>query len=153
MNGLSKQDHLSQLTTLVIRSQEWDRLVEQARACGGLECCGLLLGTTRHDRAEIQRVQPSPNVHPGDRTIRYQVDSTQILHALLDARRGGPDLLGFYHSHPMGSARPSRTDAESAWPGMVYLIVGVAGGPSPRLAAWRFDATANRFEPLCSQRQ
>lgn len=39
-------------------------------------------------------------------------------------RDGGEPILGYYHSHPAGSVRPSRTDADSAAPdGRLWLIL------------------------------
>lgn len=148
MNGQVGVDSTSQLTTVVIGPQIRATLFGQARATGRLECCGLLLGAWGDDGAVIETVQPSPNVHPGDQRRRYQIDSNRVIQALLDARHGGADLLGFYHSHPDGSIQPSSRDVESAWPGMIYLIVAGEAGDDRRLGAWRFEACADRFEPL-----
>ena len=148
MNALVNRDGRSGLTTVGIGPQIRATLFAQAGAASGLECCGLLLGTLKGDAAVVERVRPSPNVHPGDRRRRYRIDSNRVIQALLDARQGGPDLLGFYHSHPDGSIRPSSRDVESAWPGMIYLIVGGEAGEDPRLGAWRFEARTDRFEPL-----
>jgi proteasome lid subunit RPN8/RPN11 len=34
-------------------------------------------------------------------------------------------VLGCFHSHPDGPATPSEPDRARAWPGLIYLIVGV----------------------------
>ena len=121
------------LTTVVIASPARASLLEHARSCPGSECCGLLLGGMQEHRAVVQLVEPSPNVHPGNRAGRYQIDSDLVIRALFDARQGGLDLLGFYHSHPDGSIQPSLTDARAAWPGMIYLIVGQPARDRPGL--------------------
>ena len=39
------------------------------------------------------------------------------------ARVRGLALVGFWHSHPSGVARPSPADAAAAWPGSLHAIV------------------------------
>lgn len=151
MNGLVSMDSRSRLTTVVIGPDIRANLFAEAAAARGLECCGLLLGALGREGAVVDSMTPSPNVHPGDRRRRYQIDSNLVIQALLDARQGGPDLLGFYHSHPDGTNRPSSRDVESAWPGMIYLIVASEVGEELRLGAWRFEARPDRFELLSIQ--
>ena len=92
------------------------------------EACGLLLG---HDQ-RIKRVRPARNVHPTPRT-HFEVDPQVLVDAHRAARRGGPEVLGHYHSHPTGRAEPSATDREqAAGDGSVWAIV--AGGD---VAFWR----------------
>ena len=48
---------------------------------------------------------------------------------MIDAHRamrdGGPRLIGYYHSHPRGPARPSATDRKmAAGDGMIWAIAG-----------------------------
>jgi len=48
--------------------------------------------------------------------------------ALIDAHRaereGGPNVMGYYHSHPTGDPHPSQTDrAMSAGDGKVWAII------------------------------
>ena len=83
------------------------------------ECCGLLLG--RGER--IEQVSPAANV-ADDPTRRFEIDPAALLAAHKGARQGGPDLIGYYHSHPDGHPLPSATDCEHAsGDGRVWAII------------------------------
>ena len=101
------------------------------------EACGLLLGTPNR----IDTAVPTRNVHPTART-HFEIDPAALIAAHKAARAGGPELVGYYHSHPTGSAQPSPTDqANASGDGKVWAIV--AGGEA---TFWR-DAPGE-FEPL-----
>lgn len=99
------------------------------------ECCGLLLGRRAGRSIIVSEIRPSNNLSR-DRRSRYLIDSDLVVRAALASRRGGAELVGFYHSHPQGGAEPSRFDRREAWSGMVYLIVGLAGGQGAHVRAW-----------------
>lgn len=70
--------------------------------------------------------------------VRFLIDPRDHLAALKDARQRGLAVVGFYHSHPRSPAVPSETDrAEAAYPGHLFLIVGL-GGERPDLRLYRF---------------
>lgn len=79
--------------------------------------------------------------------MRFEIDPAALFAALREARRGGPKVLGHYHSHPSGIAAPSLADAVAAAPdGAVWLIA--ARG---EITAWRAvsdGAVHGRFDPL-----
>jgi len=94
------------------------------------EACGLLLG--RGD--SIERAQPARNVHPTPRT-HFEIDPQALIDAHRAARSGGPEVLGYYHSHPSGPAEPSATDrAMASGDGRIWAIVGDGD-----MAFWRDD--------------
>ena len=84
-------------------------LKQEAARAGNRECCGLLLG--RCER--IEQVQPAENV-ADDPARRFEIDPVALLAAHKAARQGGPELIGYYHSHPDGHPLPSATDCEHA---------------------------------------
>jgi len=87
------------------------------------ECCGILLGR----RQRIERAVAAANVAP-DRRDRFEIDPQALVDAYRAARAGGPDVIGFYHSHPRGPAEPSATDsALAARDGRVWAIIGQSG--------------------------
>ena len=53
----------------------------------------------------------------------------------------GEDLGAIYHSHTRSAAYPSQTDVNFAagWPGVEWLIVGLAAGDEPELRSFRID--------------
>jgi proteasome lid subunit RPN8/RPN11 len=91
----------------------------EARVSSPEECCGLLLG-----RGTIDEALPVANIHPDSR-YRFELDPQALIDAHRAARAGGPQVLGYYHSHPAGPAEPSATDrAMAAGDGRVWAIVG-----------------------------
>ncbi|MCP1471367.1 proteasome lid subunit RPN8/RPN11 [Sphingobium sp. OAS761] len=83
------------------------------------EICGLLLG--RPD--DITAILPADNVAP-DPARHFELDPARLLSAYRDARTGGPQVVGHFHSHPSGRPVPSATDAACAVPdGRLWLIV------------------------------
>jgi proteasome lid subunit RPN8/RPN11 len=98
------------------------------------EVCGLLLG----EGDGVTRLLPCRNV---------AADPAALIAAHRAARGGGARIIGHYHSHPSGVARPSPRDAADAAPdGSIWLIVAGAA-----VTAWRAvadGAVHGRFDPL-----
>ena len=87
------------------------------------ECCGLLVGVG----GAILRAVRAGNLAPDPN--RYLIDPADHVRAIREARAGGLDVVGFYHSHPHSAADPSPTDlAEGSDAESVYLIAGVRDG-------------------------
>ena len=113
---------------LVVTRQAIDRIFAEAAASHPLECCGLLLG--KGDR--IGEVRPAANIHPDPKRF-FEIDPQTLIDAHRNARSGGPLLIGYYHSHPLGPPEPSATDrAHGTGDGKVWAIVGEG-----RIAFWR----------------
>ena len=110
---------------------------DHARATRPEECCGILAGRRRRGRIEVEAVEPTRNVGSGDRRRRYEIPPDRLLAAHRAARAAGREVVGYFHSHPDGGARPSAVDRDRAWPDTVYLIVGGGGGGAAPLRAWR----------------
>jgi desampylase len=90
------------------------------------EACGLLLGAAEGGAERIAEARACANV-AADPARRFEIDPAALFAAIRAERGGGPRLLGHYHSHPNGSARPSPQDAAMAdRPGRLWLIL--AGG-------------------------
>lgn len=103
-------------------------LLEEAARAHPLECCGLLLG---HDQVIDQAVRCT-NVHPQP-SRHFEIDPAALIAAHRAARAGGPEVLGYFHSHPTGKAAPSATDRASAsGDGRVWAIIAAG-----RIGWWR----------------
>ena len=106
-----------------------DGMRATARDSAPDECCGLLLG-----RERIEEARPAANVAAEPRR-RFEIDPQALVDAHRVARNGGPEIIGYYHSHPAGSATPSITDrAMASGDGRVWAIVGTDG-----VTFWRDD--------------
>jgi proteasome lid subunit RPN8/RPN11 len=96
------------------------------------ECCGALVGLSEPRQLEVRAAIPLLNE---ERAVdRYSIDARVVLHLERQAAAAGVRLLGFYHSHPLGSAAPSPVDVEFACPGFLYLIIQPHHGS---LRGWR----------------
>ena len=115
----------------------------EARAAHPRECCGILLG--EGNRVEILR--PTANVHPHpDR--HFEIDPQALIDAHRKAREGGPEVVGYYHSHPTGAAEPSQTDrAMASGDGRVWAIVAPKDAKAD-VRFWR-DAKGGFVELAC----
>ena len=110
--------------TVHLTSALKEALVAQAEAVAPHECCGLLLGTGQ----TITAIQPALNVHPNPAT-HFEIDPSTLIAAHKAEREGGPQVLGYYHSHPAGPPEPSSADqAMAARDNKVWAIVGQGRG-------------------------
>ncbi|MFT4026942.1 MAG: M67 family metallopeptidase [Novosphingobium sp.] len=111
-----------EVTSVVIAT-----LLAEASKTAPAECCGILLGRDR-----IERAQPAANVAP-DPLRHFEIAPQALISAHRAARNGGLPVLGYYHSHPSGHPVPSATDCEhSGGDGSIWAIV--AGG---EVAFWK----------------
>ncbi|WP_398288699.1 M67 family metallopeptidase [Sphingomonas nostoxanthinifaciens] len=115
-----------------------DAILAHAAADPTREVCGLLLGSA----GQIEEARATANV-AADPSCWFEVDPSALIAALRAERRGGPCLIGHYHSHPNGRPEPSPRDAAAAEPGRLWLIVG---GGVARL--WCAGADGFREGPL-----
>lgn len=128
--------------TLLLPAAVRDAIEQQARAGAPHEICGILGGTRTEGRDEVTAHHPIDNVADEPRT-RYELDPETTLATIERIEAAGDEVVGFYHSHPVGSLEPSATDeAQATWPGYVYAIVA----PGEGLKAWRW--TGERFEAV-----
>ena len=100
-------------------------IAEHARRQAPKECCGLLVGKDRR----VDLALPMTNVDPRPRA-GFRIDPAEHLAVRRVLRRLVPSLeiVGVYHSHPEGRARPSARDiAESHYPDWLYVIVDGSG--------------------------
>ncbi len=111
------------------------------------ECCGILIGTRGEDFADVAEVHRVANVWPGERTHRFELDARTHVRLQREARERGLEIIGFYHSHPVGSATPSAFDAELAWPGASYVIVSLRDDQPGEVKSWVVDESAGRLLP------
>ncbi|MBU3078396.1 M67 family metallopeptidase [Sphingomonas quercus] len=94
-------------------------LMARAAASPGREVCGLLLGGP----GRIVSTMPAANL-AADPADSFELDPAVHIAAIRAARAGGPAVIGHYHSHPNGVARPSPRDAALAFdPLALWMIV------------------------------
>ena len=113
------------------------------------EVCGVLVG--RAEDRSVRRVVRVANQEQEEPRVRYVIAPEDLLRIQKEARAGGDEILGFYHSHPDHPARPSETDrriaAEGLSDGVIHVVVAVDGGQRATPAAWVFRDARGGFEP------
>ena len=115
-------------------------LLEEAALARPDECCGLLLG----QGTRVETVLAAANVHAFPRE-HFEIDPAALIAAHRAARSGGPQLLGYYHSHPNGRAEPSPADAaQASGDGRIWAIVAAGAVTWWRDAPGGFEALPTR---------
>lgn len=106
-------------TDFVLADTAREAMLAHAARAAPDEACGLLLGQRDH----ITEARPTANI-AADPARYFEIDPQALIDAHRAARDGGPQLLGYYHSHPFGPAEPSATDqAQASGDGRVWAIV------------------------------
>ena len=109
------------------------------------EGCGALLGPAA---GEVSETLALPNEEQTSPRVRFTVSPRDYLATEASADARGLSLLGFWHSHPDHPARPSQTDRVYAWPGLLTLVIAVAGGEPGELTAWDVPGLEEPFRQL-----
>ena len=103
-------------------------LLSEAAKAAPRECCGVLLG----EGDAVREARPAANLST-EPEVRFEIDPAALFAAHKAARAGGPQVIGYYHSHPAGQPVPSATDCEHST-GDLRIWAIVAGG---EVAFWR----------------
>lgn len=94
-------------------------LAEESARVAPREACGLLLGRA----GRIDAAVPAANL-AADPLTRFEIDPAALFAAHRAARAGGPQLVGYFHSHPTGVTEPSPCDrAQAPGDGRIWAIV------------------------------
>lgn len=108
-----------------------EEAIEQARTAYPREACGLLVG-----RGMAGRLVAITNI--SDNAQEFEMEPSELVAVLRDLRGSGEELVGIFHSHPNGPAKPSPTDvARAYYPEAAQLIVSLADVERPETAAFR----------------
>jgi [CysO sulfur-carrier protein]-S-L-cysteine hydrolase len=101
----------------------YDDMVAHAREDAPNECCGMV--ATRN--GAVVRVYRTTNVEASP--FRFVIDGAEQLRVYREIESDGLELGAIYHSHTRTEPRPSQTDINfsRAWPGVLWIIVGLAG--------------------------
>ena len=97
------------------------------------EACGALVGSSQADVSDAPALSNREAVRPATRFTIAPADYLSVEQA---AEARGAQLVGFWHSHPDHAARPSDTDREHAWEGLLTVVVSVLEGEPSEITAW-----------------
>jgi len=118
---------------LIVSAEALAAIRAAAAAAHPYEACGILLG----EGTRITEARETANVHLAPAT-HFEIDPQALIDAHRAARgEGGPQVIGYFHSHPSGPAAPSATDSACAsGDGKVWAILG-SGAGSKDVTFWR----------------
>jgi proteasome lid subunit RPN8/RPN11 len=85
---------------------------QEAKAAAPRECCGLLEGRRQGEDFIVTALHAARNLDPDP--DRFEIDPRDHIAAAKQARVRGRAIIGCYHSHPRGPARPSASDLAGA---------------------------------------
>jgi len=115
------------------------------------EVCGVLAvapATAAGEPARVVSVHRATNVHASP--LKFEIDPKELLELYSTIEAQGHELGAIYHSHVRSAPYPSQTDVNFAanWPGVEWLIVGLAGGQEPELRSYLIERGEVREIPL-----
>ncbi len=115
---------------MVIAPALLDDVIAHAREEYDAECCGMIAYAQNGGPAgapRAVRVHRAKNVYASPK--RFEIDGKDVLRAVNEFDDAGWEMGAIYHSHTHTAPYPSQTDINFArnWPGVEWLIVGLAG--------------------------
>lgn len=139
-----------------ITSEAMQSLLHAQQGAGDAEPCGVLLGRTEGSAVRIHETPGTPNVHPSPERA-FRIAPQDILAVARGGRERGLTLLGFWHGHLQGAARPGEADteglvaAESLGPSArVLVVMGRGAGRAPVVRAFVRADEGPREIPLAT---
>jgi proteasome lid subunit RPN8/RPN11 len=120
-----------------VRRELYEDMVAHAMAEAPKECCGMV-GSRDSEAVEVFRARNAAAEQAA--RVRFEIDPEEQLAIHNRMAEAGLDLGAIYHSHTRTEPEPSQTDINFArwWPGVLWIIVGVAQ-EGVDVRTWRID--------------
>lgn len=133
---------------LILKQEDYQKILEHARTGLPNEACGLLGGYTNEDGSQvITDVYLLRNVD--ESREHFSMDPKEQFAAVKDIRSKGRELLGNFHSHPESPSRPSEEDIRLAYDSKIhYLILSLMEEGNPVLNSFHIEKGAVTKETL-----
>ena len=115
---------------MIIAAPLLEDIIAHAREEYDAECCGMIAYAPGEDDDGAPRavqVHRARNIYASRK--RFEIDGKEVLHTTDAFEQEGWELGAIYHSHTHTAPYPSQTDINFAanWPGLEWVIVGLAG--------------------------
>lgn len=133
---------------LILKQEDYQKILEHARMGLPNEACGLLGGYTNEDGSQvITDVYLLRNMD--ESREHFSMDPKEQFAAIKDIRSKGRELLGNFHSHPESPSRPSEEDIRLAYDSKIhYLILSLMEEGNPVLNSFHIEKGAVTRETL-----
>jgi proteasome lid subunit RPN8/RPN11 len=88
------------------------------------------------DKKVATRVYRAENIHAS--ALKFEIGPKELYELNEAIEEQGWEIGGIYHSHVRSEPYPSQTDIGFAekWPGVEWIIVGLASGPEPQVRSY-----------------
>jgi proteasome lid subunit RPN8/RPN11 len=117
------------------------QIVAHALENPAIECCGVVAVEASEVSGEptATRVYRTENIHAS--ALKFEIDPMELLRVSNAIDDEGWEIGAIYHSHVRSEPYPSQTDIGFAaqWPGVEWIIVGLAGGAAPQVRSYLID--------------
>ena len=132
-----------------ISTELLEKVVAHALEDPGNEVCGLVAVSPDGGRAATS-VHRARNLHASP--MKFEIDPQELLALHNEIEDGGHELGAIYHSHVRSPPYPSQTDVNFAasWPGVEWIIVGLAAGAEPEVRSYLIDGAAVEEVPIAA---
>jgi len=133
-------------------------IVAHARENPRIECCGVVAVKPGEGAAPgagadgangvATRVYRAENVHASP--LRFEIGPMELYRLNEEIEERGWEIGAIYHSHVRSAPYPSQTDIGFAagWPGLEWIIVGLAGGEEPEVRSYLIEGAEVREVPI-----
>ena len=130
------------MTTIQLRREHLEAMIQHARDAVPAECCGLIGGISGTRARTLYRLRNAAT----NPELGYEAAPEDLFAAQRQMREHGEELLAIYHSHPRAAdPSPSETDVRQAYyPSATYLIIGL-GGDGPVVKAFSISEREHRW--------
>ncbi|HEX3434077.1 MAG TPA: M67 family metallopeptidase [Solirubrobacteraceae bacterium] len=124
-----------------IAAQLLDEIVAHARENSRIECCGVVAvaESGADGKRTATRVYRAENIHAS--ALKFEIDPMELLRLNNAIDDEGWEIGAIYHSHVRSAPFPSQTDIgfAASWPGVEWIIVGLASGEQPLVRSYLID--------------
>jgi [CysO sulfur-carrier protein]-S-L-cysteine hydrolase len=118
-----------------------DEIVAHALEDPRIECCGVVAAQPAQAGAQrtATRVYRAENIHAS--ALKFEIEPMELLRLNNAIEDEGWEVGAIYHSHVRSAPYPSQTDIgfAASWPGVEWIIVGLASGEQPLVRSYLID--------------
>jgi proteasome lid subunit RPN8/RPN11 len=114
------------------------------------EVCGIVAVEPDAPAGEARAVHVHRATNAYASPLRFEIDPKELLELSNAIDEHGLEIGAIYHSHVRSKPYPSQTDINFAanWPGVEWIIVGLADAQPPEVRSYLIEATEVREVPI-----
>lgn len=123
-----------------------EQILAHAREEAPNECCGVVAVAPASNDEPVRAVRIHRARNTAASPLRFEIDGLEVMELLDSIEGDGLEIGAIYHSHTRTVPYPSQTDINFAvnWPGVEWIIVGIANPPVPAIHSYLIEKGAVR---------